>query len=185
MKKFFPTLRVRDVSILGLLMAITALLSIFCTFRIGTVVKIPMKFISVFVTALLYGPVYGGLVAAVGDLLNCLLAPVGPIIPQITVIEFLSGFLYGIFFLKSDLTRREYCVAAFFCCIAQLVLDMAVTTAVFALWLKWYPGFAVAFITRLPAGLVKLVLQLLVLTASYTLTQNLKLLKQKGVKTSK
>ena len=59
-KKFFPRLCVRDLCILGLLMAITVLLSVFCTFRIGTLVKIPMKFISVFVVAAIYGPVWGG-----------------------------------------------------------------------------------------------------------------------------
>ena len=95
-KRFFPPLKVRDICILGLLMAITTLLSVFCTFRLGTVVKIPLKFISVFMTAILYGPLYGGLVAAIGDIMNCILAPSGPIIPQITVIEFISGFTFGI-----------------------------------------------------------------------------------------
>ena len=175
MKKiFFPKLSVRDVCILGLLMAVTTLLSVFCTFRIGTVVKIPMKFISVFLTAVLYGPVYGGIIAAAGDLLNCLLAPSGPIIPQITVIEFLCGFVFGLCFIKKDLSKTDYCVRVIICAFLQLFIDMIVTTAVFSLWLGWYGSFTAGFIVRTPAGIIKLFLHIIILIAIRPLTQRLK-----------
>lgn len=179
MKKiFFPKLKVRDICILGLFMAITTLLSVFCTFRFGTLVKIPMKFISVFLTAVLYGPVYGGFVAAAGDLLNCLLAPSGPIIPQITVIEFLGGFVFGLCFLQKDLSRIDYCVRVVICAFLQLFIDMVITTAVFSLWLGWYATFVAGFIVRTPAGIVKLLLHIIILMALRPLTKSL--LKLKG-----
>ncbi len=148
---------------LGLLVAITALLSIFCTFRVGTVVKIPLKFISVFVTGAMYGPIFSGLTAATGDLLNCLLAPSGPIIPQITLIEFLSGFVYGLFFFKPNLSKKSYIVRTILCVGIQFLIDMFLTTALFSLWLGWYPSFAVAFYTRIAAGVIKPILQAAVL----------------------
>ncbi len=163
MKKFFPNLSVKDICLLGLLVAITALLSIFCTFRIGTVVKIPLKFISVFITGALYGPIFSGFVAATGDLLNCLLAPSGPIIPQITIIEFLSGFMYGLLFFKSNLSKKSYIVRTILCVGIQFLIDMFLTTALFSLWLGWYPSFAVAFGARLVAGIIKPILQTAVL----------------------
>ena len=183
-KRFFPNLTPRDICILGLLMAITTLLSVFCTFRLGTVVKIPLKFISVFLTAFLYGPIYGGLVAAAGDLLNCLLAPSGPIIPQITVIEFLSGFTFGICFLNKNISKNEYIVRTIICAFLQLAIDMIITTAVFSLWLGWYGNFAAGFIVRTPAGVIKLLLHIVVLIAIYPLSLTLNRLNSKEVPTT-
>ena len=166
LKKFFPPLTVKKLCVLGLLMAITALLSIFCTFRIGTVVKIPLKFISIFITGALFGPVFAGLTAAVGDLLNCFLAPSGPIIPQITVIEFLSGAVYGLFFFKPHLAKNGYLFRTILCVLVLFFIDMVLTTAVFTFWLGWYPSFSVAFATRIIAGIIKVILQAAVLLAA-------------------
>ena len=166
LKKIFPSLTVKKLCVLGLLMAITALLSIFCTFRIGTVVKIPLKFISVYVTGALFGPVFAGLTAAVGDLLNCFLAPSGPLIPQITAIEFLSGAVYGLFFFTPHLTKKSYILRTALCVFMQFCIDMFITTAVFTFWLGWYPTFLVAFATRIIAGIIKVILQAAVLLAA-------------------
>lgn len=166
MKKFFPPLTVKRLCVLGLLMAITALLSIFCTFRIGTIVKIPLKFISVYITGALFGPVFAGLTAAAGDLLNCFLAPSGPLIPQITAIEFLSGAVFGLFFFAPRLTKKSYILRTVLCVLVQFGIDMFITTAVFTFWLGWYPTFRVAFATRIIAGIIKVILQAAVLLAT-------------------
>ena len=166
MKKFFPPLNVKNLCMLSLLVAITALLSIFCTFRIGTVIKIPLKFISVFITGALYGPVFSGLVAAIGDLLNCFLAPSGPFIPQITLIEFLSGMVFGLFFFHPSLSKKSYIVRTILCVLIQFLIDMLLTTALFSLHLSWYPSFGVAFATRLPAGIIKPLLHTAILLVS-------------------
>lgn len=181
MKKFFPRLSTRDICILGLLASITALLSIFCTFRIGTVVKIPLKFISVFVTAALYGPLWGGICAALGDILNCLLAPVGPFVPQVTALEFASGFLFGLFFLKNT-TKNKHIVMSIFCVLAQLFLDLIINTAVFTFSLGWFPSFWTAFCIRIPASLIKFLLNVAVLISFYPLLGRLSVLKSKGGK---
>lgn len=177
--QFFPHLKVRDVCILGLLMALTALLSVFCTFRIGTAVKIPLKFISVFLTAILYGPIYGGLVAAVGDILNCILAPSGPLLPQITAIEFISGFTFGLCFLKKNPTKINYAIRVTVCAFLQLFIDMVISTAVFSLWLGWYATFWIGFAVRIPAGAIKLILNIVVLLSIYPLTVTLSRIKSK------
>ncbi len=173
-KKFFPHLKVRDISTLGLLMAITALLAIYCTFRLGTLVKIPMKFISVFITAVLYGPFYGGLVAAIGDILNCVLAPVGPFVPQITIMEFVSGFVFGLFFMKENLSKTDYAVRTILCVFVQLFIDLVVNTMMYTFWLGWFSTFWSAFLLRTPAAIIKLFLQMLLLLATYPLVKRIK-----------
>ncbi len=163
MKKVFPKLSVRDICLLGLFFAITALLSIFCTFRIGTVVKIPLKFVSVFVAATLYGPLWGGICGAVGDILNCLLASVGPFVPQITILEFLSGAIYGIFFWGIPKTTKTYFVKCSLCAFCQFLLSAFLCTFIYTYWLGWFPGFWEAFFIRVPACLVNFLLQICVL----------------------
>lgn len=159
MKKHIPPLTVKNLCILALLMAITTLLSIFCTFRFGPYIKIPMKFISIFVTGAVFGPLFSGLTAAIGDLLNCILAPSGPIIPQITIIEFISGMVYGLFFFSPNLTKNKYIFRTILCVLVQFCIDMFLTTALFTYWLGWYPSFWVGFVTRIVAGVIKAVLQ--------------------------
>lgn len=166
MKKFFPPLTSKNLCTLGLLTAITALLSIFCTFRIGTVVKIPLKFISVFVTGSFFGPIFAGLNALIGDILNCLLAPSGPFIPQITFIEFISGTVYGFFFFKQDLSKKSYIIRTALCVLVQFAIDMGLTTALFSYGLGWYPSFMAAFAARISAGVIKPLIQASVLLAS-------------------
>ncbi len=163
MKKFFPKLSVKSICTLGLLLAITILLAVFGTFRLGEVVKIPTKFISVFVAAAVFGPFWGGVCGALGDLLNALIAPVGPFLPQITLIEFLSGFTYGLFFMKSEYSKTGFTVIAVLCVFAQAYIDMILTTAVLTFWAGYYPDFVAAFLLRLPAGILKAALQLVLI----------------------
>jgi len=163
MKKFFPELSVRDICVLGLLIALTIVLAVFCTFRVGDAIKIPMKFISIFVTAVIYGPFYGGLVAALGDLLNCLLAPSGAILPQITLVEFLNGFVFGIFFFRQSISSKGYIVRTVACVAVLFVIDMILTTAVLSLWVGIFPSFGVAFAARLVAGIIKVALHFIVI----------------------
>ncbi len=174
MKKFFPQLSVRDICTLGLLLSITILLAVYGTFRIGDIVKIPTKFVSVFIAAAVFGPVWGGICGALGDVLNAVIAPVGPFLPQITLIEFLSGFTYGLFFMKRKPYMGDYAVAAIICVFAQLFIDMVLTTAVLTFWVRYYESFTFAFVLRLIPGLLKASLQLVVLLACKGLVERIK-----------
>jgi len=79
-------LKTKKLCRLGLLTAITVILAMFFTFRIGTMIKIPLKFVSVFITGVFFGPIWGGVVGALGDFFNAVLMPVGAYIPLLTLI---------------------------------------------------------------------------------------------------
>ena len=99
-------LSVKDLCFLAMLTAITVILALFATIRIGNMIKIPLKFISVFITGVFFGPVWAGVSAAIGDLMNSLLMPVGPFMPQIMMVEFLNGFAFGLFMYNSHENTR-------------------------------------------------------------------------------
>ena len=154
----------RRLCLIAVLTAITVVLAIFGTFRIGNAIKIPSKFISVFITGVFFGPIAAGTTAALGDIINAFLAPVGSWIPQLTMVEFISGFIYGIFFHKKQLSGKGYIIRVFICIAAQFALDMLITTWVLVSY-GYFPSFAVGFGIRLAAGFVKAMLIALVLLA--------------------
>lgn len=157
-KKSFQKLTTKKFCILSLLVAITAILSIYCTFRVGNAIKIPFKFISVFLTAATLGPVWGGVVALLGDILNVFLAPSGAWLPPITVIEFLYGFVFGIFFYKRSFSGKSYILRTILCLLVLFIIDLGLTSFI----LKsagYFPTFLTAVGIRSTAAVIKIIIQ--------------------------
>ena len=86
-----PRFTVRRLCGAAMLLAITVVLAMFFTFRVGNTVKIPFKFISVYLSAAVFGPWIGGFVGAAGDIINAFMSPVGAWLPQLSLCEFLCG----------------------------------------------------------------------------------------------
>ncbi len=121
----------RDLCMLALLIAITALLAVYGTVRIGAGIKISFKFISVFLTAAFFGPLWGGAVAAVADVIAFFINPVGGVfMPQITMVEFLHGFVYGLFFFGEFEWKGFGTILKIIACTAlqTIVLTLGLTT---------------------------------------------------------
>ena len=155
----FPKFTVYKLCALSMLVAITAILAIFCTFRVGEAIKIPMKFISVFVASALFGPWLGGLCGALGDLINVFLVPSGAPLPLLTVLEFFVGFVYGVFFYNRTQKSKSYIFRCILCAVIIFLSDIILSTAVL-LGAGYFPDFMSAIIIRLPAGIIKAIIQL-------------------------
>lgn len=161
MKNFLglKKLTVRELCVLGLLTALTVILAIYCTFRIGNTIKIPLKFITIFLTSVAFGPVWSGIVATVGDILNSTLFPVGAPLPQITAVEFLYGFIFGMFFYR---TKKNYVAKTFICSIVLCLIDILIVSYILTT-VNYFPTYITAITIRLPATGVKFVVYILVL----------------------
>lgn len=163
---------IKKLCLLAMLTAITAILSIYCTFRIGNIIKIPFKFVSVFVTGALLGPIAGGAAAACGDLLNAFLAPVGEWIPLITITEFLTGLIYGVFFYRLPFSDKTYILRAFICVLIHFMIDILITSFILANY-GYFPTFGTAVAARLAAGIFKAIIQFLFLLTGMKLLPKL------------
>lgn len=150
---------VRELSFLGLLTALTVILAIFFTLRIGNAIKIPLKFITVFITSATFGPLWGGIVGALGDILNSLLVPVGAPLPQITVIEFVYGFIFGLFFYYN---KSKYISRAIVCSLILTIIDILLVSAILTS-VGYFPDYYVAMTVRLPASIFKFVIYVFVI----------------------
>ena len=175
MKKIFgfPKFTANNLCAIAMLMAITTILAVFCTFRIGDLVKIPFKFISVFIAGVFFGPWVGGLCGAVGDILNVLLVPSGAPIPALTVLEFLIGFIYGALFYRPNEKRKIYFIKCLICAVLMFLIDMFLSTAVL-LSVGYFPNFKSAFFLRLPAGVIKAGVQLIFFLFGYGYIEKLR-----------
>ena len=96
--------------------------------------KIGLGVLPVIVTAALYGPLYGGTVGALTDLLQALIFPKGAYMPWFTVIGALFGVIPGMFFVKGQKpTLKRIFVAVFS---GQTVCSVVLNT----LLLMWLYG---------------------------------------------
>lgn len=120
--------KVKRVVVLGLLLAFEIVLSRFLSFWFPSaampLLKIGFAFLPVVVASLLYGPLWAGAVAGLGDLLGAVLFPVGAYFPGFTVSTFLTGVIYGFFLYKREFKLwRALSAAALSSLLCSMVLD--------------------------------------------------------------
>ena len=156
---------VQALCTLALLIAIAVLLSIYATFRVGSAIKIPFKFIAVFITAAVFGPLWGGCVGALSDIIAFMINPVGgAFIPQITMVEFLYGFTYGLFFYNSGSWGGfKTMIKIITCVVFQIVvLNLGLTT--YFLVPLMGMSFDKLLIMRAVSGVINMAIQLVAIS---------------------
>ncbi len=79
---------------LAILIAMHVILSRFLSIP-GWNFKIGFSFIPLVIAAVLYGPLYGGLVGLIADLIGATLFPSGTFFPGFAATAFLAGWIYG------------------------------------------------------------------------------------------
>lgn len=155
----------KDLCTLAILVAITVLLAVYGTVRVGTGIKVSFKFISVFITAALFGPLWGGVVAALADVIAFVINPVGGVfLPQITMVEFLYGFTYGLFFYNMGTWQGFKTMFKLICCVILqiIVLNLGMTTYFLVPIMKM--SFNNLLIMRSVSAVVSMALQLVILS---------------------
>ena len=86
--------------------------------------KIGLGFAAVAVSAMLYGPAWAALTAALGDLIGALLFPTGAYFPGFTLTAALTGLLFGLFLYRREKSwLRAFLAALTNCFLVTLVLN--------------------------------------------------------------
>ena len=124
------------------------------------IAKVGLGFAAIVVCAMLYGPVWAALCAALGDLAGALLFPTGAFFPGFTATAALTGLIYGLFLYKSRPGLRQ----CFFAALTNgLVVTLILNTAMISL--VFGPDFWPLLYTRLAEFGAMLLIQTLVMTA--------------------
>lgn len=166
MKKRIST---RKMCLLGLFAAITVILGMFATIRVGNLIKIPFKFITVFVVGAIYGPLSAGIVAAIADFFEALKLGVNPLI---TMVEFLGGVIFGLCFYKAK-PNYAYYIRALVCALLQFTISFTLMSLILK-FMGIYPTFWSAVWTRMPAMAILFVCHMLVMCGGKRMIFNLK-----------
>ncbi len=95
--------KIRNILLLGLFVALEVILTRFFSVE-NQFVRITFAFIPIALSGILFGPVMAGIAAAAADVLGMLIFPKGAYFPGFTLTAFLSGFLYGVFLYKKEIT---------------------------------------------------------------------------------
>ena len=124
------------------------------------IAKVGLGFAAIAVCAMLYGPAWAALCAALGDLAGALLFPTGAYFPGFTATAALTGLIYGMFLYRSRPGLRQCFLAALTNGLAvTLVLNTAMISLVFG------PDFWPLLYARLAEFAAMLLIQTLVMTA--------------------
>lgn len=113
---------------LSLLMALNIVMSQTLSIKIGSEFSIGIGFLAIATAAYLYGPIAGGITAALCDVIKAIFFPFGPFFPGWTLSAFIGGFIYGMFFYKRDVKLRH-------CIFAKVLIAIIVNILLNALWI--------------------------------------------------
>ena len=140
-KTMHTKMNVRSVSVIGILVAMEIILARFSIHTWN--IKIGFSFVPVVVAAILYGPIAGGLVGAIGDVISAILFPVGAYFPGFTLTAFLTGAIFGWFFRKK--------VSVFNVVLSVLAAQILISQFLNTYWISFLYGspYWLLFTTRI------------------------------------
>ena len=143
---------------IALLVAMEVVLSRFLSINAWNI-KIGFSFLPIVIGAMLYGPIAGGLIGALGDFLGATLFPIGAYFPGFTLTAFLTGFVFGLFLYKSQSIPRI--VGAVL--VNQCVLSLCLNT----LWISILYGspYGPLFVTRIVQTVILIAVQIVTIIA--------------------
>lgn len=156
-------LSAKEICTIAMLIALTAILGFVSgKLRIGTFSKFSFNFISVYFTAVLFGPFVAGFVGIVGDFISAI--GTGPYLWMIGLIEFVYGFIFGIlFYNKSNKKTKGFVLKALAATIIIAAVDIFAKSFIL-LQVGYAPSpINVAILTRLPMIAVMSVIRFVVL----------------------
>jgi len=165
----FKRLNTKEVSTISMLIALTVVLSYISGFlRIGNISKFSISFISVFIAAAAFGPLIGGFVGGAADIISYVFNPTGVYLWQLSAIEFIYGFIFGILFYNMTLKGAKdkfLWVKILLCVLIQLAINLFVKTLVL-MSVGYLPlSFFLSVSMRAPACFIMAVFQIILIGA--------------------
>ncbi len=135
----------RTIVVTALLIAIAVVLGFFSV-QLTENLKIGFSFIANELTAMLFGPVDGGIMGGVADIIKYLLKPTGPFFFGFTFNAILGAVIYGVMLYKKPISFKRILAS-------KIVVAIVVNVFLNTYWLSMLYGNA--FMAILPPRLIK------------------------------
>ena len=149
---------IQRLTISAMMLALSVILGIF-KIPLSQLSEIRLQFLPVAADGILFGPLYGGIVGGLSDILCYLVRPTGVFFPGFTVSSVIQGAIYG-FVLRNNKSMRNMLIA--------LALDTVIVSLILnPIWLMMLYGnsFEVIFSARIVKVLIMLPINAALLTA--------------------
>jgi ECF transporter S component (folate family) len=130
--------KTKTIVFVGLLVSMEVIFTRFLSFE-TPILRISFGFDPIAISAVLFGPVIGGLTAAIADILGMMIFPKGAYFPGFTLSAFLGGVIYGLFLHRKQVTILNTAISVL---LVSLFIDLGLNT----LWLSMITGKAAAAI---------------------------------------
>lgn len=151
--------KLRTIVITALLIAIGIVLGQF-SIQVTESTKIGISFIATQMTANLFGPVVGGIMGGVADVLKFMIKPTGPFLIGYTISAILGPMIYGVMLYKKPSTLWRILLS-------KTVVAILINLFLGTFWTHHY--FGAAFWAVIPGKLLQQVIQVPIQSIIYYL----------------
>lgn len=133
---------IRRLTVSAMLLAISVIFGFF-KIPLSQVSEIRLQFLPVAVEGMLFGPLYGGILGGLSDILCYIVRPTGAFFPGFTLSAILQGVIYGLILKKDQSLGRILIAQGLDTVIVSLILN--------SLWLviMYGNGFIALFTARI------------------------------------
>lgn len=115
---------VKVIVFMGLFIALEVILTRFLSIK-TPIVRIGFGFLPIALSAIMFGPIVGGVTGALSDLVGMAIFPSGTFFPGFTLSAFLGGAIYGLFLYKKPVTIVRVGAAVL---VIKLFIDLVLNT---------------------------------------------------------
>lgn len=147
---------VYSLAAIAMLLALRVVLGIFANLTLpafGNMVKLSPSFLPIAIAGSYFGPVAGGLVGALGDVISFMVAPTGGMFfPGFTISGLLTGVIYGFAFYKNQIKLPRVIIA-------WVINMLAVETFLAAYWLWVLNGYTADYMVYLSARFISVAIK--------------------------
>lgn len=156
--------KTKKIVLAGILLALLLVLSRFLSIKTPILV-ISFSFVPIMMSAILLGPKYSTLIAALGDLIGALLFPFGAYFPGYTLSQALTGLIYGLILYKKpeeEVSDKKFILKLI---LSSVIVLGGIAILLTSVWIKMTSGKAYMAIlaTRVTAQAIMLPIQVVVI----------------------
>lgn len=149
---------IREMVSMSLFIAIEVILTRFLSIQ-TPIVRIGFTFLPIAISAMLFGPVISGMIAALADVIGMVLFPVGgAYFPGFTLTAFLSGVIYGSLLYKKTKSILRISIAVI---AISVFVHLGLDTI--WIWILTGKGFFAILPTRIMKCMINIPLQIILI----------------------
>ena len=104
--------------------------------------RITFTFIPLAIAGCFFGPVPASIVGFIGDVVGCMLFPMGAYFPGFTLSTMLTGFIFGLFLYETDMSKSKSIILIV---LSKICISLFVNILLNSLWLSIIYGKAYYF----------------------------------------